>query len=109
MLRALPVLVSLVLALTVGACGAIVGDDCDNDGDCGAGLVCERSLPGGYCTVRDCVINGCPDEGICIPFDEYTSYCMAPCESAGDCRDGYVCVTDFGPHPFCNATEPGGS
>lgn len=96
---------ALLLALTVVGCGAVIGDDCSNDSDCGSGLVCERSLPGGYCTVQDCLINGCPEEGICIVFDEYTSYCMDPCEGADDCRTGYVCVDDFGAHPFCNPVE----
>ena len=100
-------LILLLLAAFAGAhgCAAIVGDDCDNDGDCGSGLVCERSLPGGYCTVRDCVINGCPDEGICIVFDAQTSFCMAPCNGGSDCRDTYVCEQDFGAHPFCSAVE----
>lgn len=34
---------------------------------------------------------------------------MQPCESNGDCRDGYRCVEDFGLYPFCNdarGTQP---
>lgn len=99
------VLFVLALPLYVPGCASVVGDDCAADSDCGTGLVCERSLPGGYCTVEDCLIDGCPDEGVCIEFDTFTSFCMDPCQGAGDCREGYVCVDDFGAHPFCNAVD----
>jgi len=97
-------LLALVVATAplAGACSAVVGDACETQTDCGASLFCERSMPEGYCTLADCHERGCPDEGVCIVFDPDTSYCMAPCESNGDCRDGYACVEDFGPHPFCN-------
>ena len=86
----------------VAGCSAIVGDACETRTDCGRTMFCEPSLPDGYCTIADCVHRDCPDEGVCVRFDDDTSYCMLACESNGDCRDGYRCVDDFGPHPFCN-------
>ena len=99
-------LISLVFALSVSllvvGCVKSVGDECGVDTDCGQSLVCEQSLPGGYCTRRNCVANGCPKDSVCISFDLDTHYCMRPCSGDGDCRSDYTCVTDFGLHPFCN-------
>lgn len=92
----------LAIAPALEACSAIVGDACEAQTDCGASMFCERSMPDGYCTLKNCVARGCPDEGVCIEFDPDTSYCMAPCEANGDCRDGYTCVEGFGVHAFCN-------
>ncbi|MCA9514444.1 MAG: hypothetical protein KC635_05840 [Myxococcales bacterium] len=91
-----------LLLLAAPACSNLVGDSCETSADCGSQMYCEQSLPDGYCTVRDCLDRTCPDEGICIRFTEDVSYCMAPCESKSDCRDGYRCVKDFGPHGFCD-------
>lgn len=99
MFRLALVVVALVSAQ---ACTALVGDPCEAQADCGASMFCERSMPDGYCTLKNCTDRQCPDEGVCIIFDADTSYCMASCEADGDCRDGYVCVDDFGQHPFCN-------
>lgn len=89
-----------LLMLTAG-CAAIVGDECVHDSDCGTGLLCDSSLPGGYCTRPGCEASGCSAEGLCVIFNEEISYCMKPCESGEDCRSSYKCVTDFGPFPFC--------
>jgi len=102
MSRARLLVLLVALAGPLNACSAIVGDACETQTDCGASMFCERSMPDGYCTLTNCVERGCPDEGVCIRFDADTSYCMAPCESKGDCRDGYTCVEGFGPHAFCN-------
>ena len=100
-------LVTLALAaLVLGTgCQAVVGDACEINTDCGTEMYCERSMPEGYCTVKSCEVIGCPDYGVCVSFDLDQSYCMDPCDVDTDCRDGYVCVTDFGPHPFCNAVD----
>lgn len=86
----------------LGACAPIVGDACETQSDCGRSLFCERSMPDGYCTLKNCEDEGCPDEGVCIRFSADVSWCMAPCSGNGDCRDGYTCVKDFGTHAFCN-------
>lgn len=92
----------LLVLLALSGCSATVGDACEAHSDCGATMFCERSLPGGYCTRKDCEVNGCPDGGVCIVFEYDVSYCMADCADNGDCRDGYECVKDFGAHAFCN-------
>jgi hypothetical protein len=96
-----PLFISLALFLGTG-CQAVVGDACEINTDCGTKMYCERSMPEGYCTITSCEVIGCPDFGVCVAFDLDTSFCMDPCEAATDCREGYTCVTDFGPHPFCN-------
>lgn len=98
----------LATAAALWACGATVGDACEVDADCGQRLVCEHTLPGGYCTLSDCALRGCPEEGVCIHFDAHTSYCMRPCDTGDACRDEYLCVGDFGPHGFCSAVEAPG-
>ena len=97
--------IALLSLSTVGGCASIVGDECTNDTDCGSGLVCDGSLPDGYCTRQNCDVDGCPDEGLCVLFDNDTSFCMRPCTASSDCRDSYQCVTDYGPHPFCAAKD----
>jgi len=100
----------LVAALASSACAPIVGDACDGQTDCGRQMFCELSMPGGYCTIRNCTARACPEQGVCIRFTADVSYCMQTCGSDLDCRAGYVCVMDFGPTPFCNdarGTPPG--
>jgi hypothetical protein len=96
-----PARVLICLVMLVSACTTTVGDACDLDSDCGTGLLCDGSLPGGYCTRPDCDIEGCPDTGLCVTFDLDAAYCMKPCEEALDCRPDYQCVTEYGSHPFC--------
>lgn len=112
-MRALLPLIALLLVLAPAApgCAPIVGDACEDSTDCGRTMFCELSLPDGYCTVEDCDTRDCPDDGVCIRFTEDVSWCMQPCDGNGDCRDGYTCVQDFGPHAFCNdarGTAPSG-
>ncbi len=95
---------ALVVLLLLGGCTALVGDACESDTDCGQALRCDQSQPGGYCTVTSCTVNECPEEAACIQFQDDSRYCMLRCEESSDCRDGYVCVADFGDSAFCNAT-----
>lgn len=97
----------LTALLFAPACAPIVGDACETSADCGRSLACERSMPGGYCTLKNCEDQGCPDEGVCIRFSSDVSWCMQPCSSNSECRDGYTCVKDFGRHPFCNDARGG--
>jgi len=90
-------------------CAAEVGDECSTNTDCGTELFCDSSMAGGYCTRSPCETNQCPEEAVCIRFDDNSTYCMKRCDSDGDCRGGYVCVREFGDAPFCNQvqyTEP---
>ena len=87
-------------ALAASGCSAIVGDACETSTDCGTSMYCETSLPSGYCTRRSYVNDGCPSVGGCVTFSPTVSR-VASCASDSDCRDGYRCVTDFGPHAYC--------
>lgn len=91
---------SAVFALcSLGACGPKFGDGCKNSTDCSVrnDRICDRSQPGGYCTIANCKPGDCGDDGVCVRFRPAeprlsTSYCMAKCGSTSDCdRDAYVC------------------
>ncbi len=93
----------LLAASLFSGCRTLVGDSCSTDADCGSGLYCERSLPGGYCTSRTCENRGCPDEALCVRFDLDTSFCMRACSQQDDCRADYLCDELSGPSGFCTA------
>jgi hypothetical protein len=89
-------------ALGLVACAPQVGNSCDTALDCSAqgSRLCDRTQPGGYCTIRGCESGTCPDEAVCVKFrpgDERLSltYCMRKCDGDGDCRrgDGYRCTS----------------
>lgn len=105
-------LLLLALAAVAAGCKPEIGDECQLSTDCSAAAdrLCDIAAPGGYCTVYNCEPNTCPeDESLCVEFGAQRSpaaecqsqqtpspyaraFCMATCESDGDCRDGYVCV-----------------
>jgi hypothetical protein len=84
----------------------IVSTDCSVQGD----RLCDTSQPGGYCTQLNCRGNDCFDEAACVLFNSAIpgclyddrsggygsrvarSFCMAQCETNGDCRGDYVCA-----------------
>jgi hypothetical protein len=84
----------------------IVSTDCSVQGD----RLCDTSQPGGYCTQLNCRGNDCFDEAACVLFNSAVpgclyddrsggygsrvarSFCMAQCETNGDCRGDYVCA-----------------
>ncbi len=99
------VLVAICLMVTTMGCVSIVGDSCTEDADCGTGLVCDASQPDGYCTRSSCKYDGCPDDGLCIAFNEDTSACVKPCLEDEDCRPEYMCVSVFGSHAFCGVSQ----
>lgn len=104
-------LVSSALA-ALAACTPEIGDSCKVSTDCSVrgDRLCDISQPGGYCTQLNCGGNGCADEASCVLFNSAVpgcgyddrsgpfgsrvarSFCMAKCESKGDCREGYVCA-----------------
>jgi hypothetical protein len=99
----------LVFSLLVGAwslgCSPEIGDACTSSSKCSAkgDRLCDSTQPDGYCTVFNCEPGGCPDEAICVAFNETScanvarsgritrTFCMAGCDDNGDCRDGYYC------------------
>jgi hypothetical protein len=97
------------LALLAG-CSPKIGDKCTVSTDCSiqGDRLCDPTQPGGYCTVFNCEPNKCPDEAVCVAFNEPScsspalsrrfqrTFCMLVCESNDDCRAGYTCVNTAG-------------
>lgn len=92
----------LASGLLLFGCAAEVGDECTTNTDCGTELFCDSSQVGGYCTRSPCSANECPEEAVCIQFDDNSTWCMKRCEGDGDCRSDYQCVADFGDSAFCS-------
>lgn len=70
-----------------------IGRACVADADCGDGLRCQTTAPGGYC-VMDCSSAAvCPEGTACspVPFSRIAGVCMLACASSADCRPDYVC------------------
>ncbi|MBM4352422.1 MAG: hypothetical protein FJ109_01280 [Deltaproteobacteria bacterium] len=102
--RTLPAVLLSALLLSVG-CTAAIGDDCSSDAQCPAGSYCDKTMPDGLCTIADCRPGKCPDESVCIEFDNGQSFCMAACNADGDCRDGWSCIKEIGLWPFCSVRK----
>lgn len=118
--------VALTVALVAGlfglACQPSIGDRCNISTDCSqrGDRLCDKSVDSvlqadgkfltsnGYCTIFNCVGNGCPDEAACVVFGgnvpgcgyvdrgisrSARSFCLKTCETDNDCRkeEGYVC------------------
>lgn len=110
--RAGPIAAGLAFLAGIAACTPEIGDKCQVSTDCSVrgDRLCDTSQPGGYCTQLNCGGGACADEASCVlfgsaipgcGFDDRSgpfgsrvarSFCMAKCESNGDCRDGYVCA-----------------
>jgi hypothetical protein len=96
----------LFSSVTLVGCGAEIGDDCSSSAECGQGRFCDRASRGGYCTVTPCIRNSCPENSVCVEFENEETYCMRVCGSTGDCdRSGYVCDKESGPTGFCRQSE----
>ena len=90
----------LICALAlVGGCAPKLGDECASAFECSANNTrfCDRTQPGGYCTIADCEPEGCGGEGWCVRFNPQEprlsrDWCMAKCSDNSDCdRNSYVC------------------
>ena len=117
------------------ACQPSIGDACVLSTDCSqrGDRLCDTSQVAGYCTIFNCVGNGCPDEGSCVVFGGQVpgclysdrsiartarSFCLKTCLLDKDCRGGYVCRDPRGPslqgiilddnqsRPVCVPKEP---
>ena len=94
-------LVVLAAFLAVG-CGSSIGDDCGNNSECPSGSFCDETMPGGLCTISPCRPGECPGSSVCVEFYNGETFCLAACEVSDDCRDGYDCISNVGPYPFCS-------
>jgi len=90
---------SLLAIVALTACNNHIGDACGSSVDCSptGELQCDRSQPGGYCTVFSCDADTCP-EGACVewqfvPSRTAETWCMKTCGPGTSCRRGeYSCV-----------------
>jgi hypothetical protein len=92
----------LVLALMAGAlaagCGHQIGDECTTAADCNPNGTrsCDRSQPGGYCTIQGCDETSCPSEAVCIRYFP-AQFLTEPCNPAAmpsECAADEVCLDD---------------
>lgn len=102
------------LLLVLASCRPKIGDDCTSSLDCSAqgDRLCDTSQPEGYCTIFSCEPDRCPEQAsVCVGFGlalapncenpdaadpswprfERT-FCLAPCDTDDDCREGYRCA-----------------
>lgn len=98
-----PLALSLLLAAASAVgCAPAIGDECETALDCSSqgSRQCDRTQPGGYCTIVGCERGTCPEDSVCVKFRPSleriaATYCMASCEHNNDCRDdeGYKCTS----------------
>lgn len=88
------------------ACAPTIGDACEDALQCSvnADRECDLTQPLGYCTLRGCDPDTCPDSAICVEWRydlprSSETWCMAQCKNDGDCRadDGYACMSESDP------------
>lgn len=81
----------LVTAGTLGACGKEIGDACNVSTDCSPNgdRICDppQNSPGGYCTVFACDYNTCPGDSSCVRFFT-SSFSNRKCNSTQECEQG---------------------
>ena len=101
------------LACVLVGCAPEIGDSCETSIDCSVNndRICDIAQSGGYCTVRACDPDTCPDEATCVEWrydPERTSvtYCMKRCSNDGDCRDRYTCVDQSSPKLLEDPGDP---
>ncbi len=86
-------------------CATEIGDECTSSAECGSGRICDRASKGGYCTITPCSPDSCPENSVCVEFENDESYCMGICDGSDDCRGGYTCDKTSAAHPFCVQTD----
>lgn len=90
-----------LFVLPLFACGndGTVGESCEDDEVCEAGLSCRRSYPGTFCA-QTCTAAGdtasCPQGTVCAQQLDEELVCSLTCESDDDCREGYACLAVAG-------------
>lgn len=82
------------------------GEACAGDDDCRGGTcIPDPRWPGGYCTTLDCnTQEDCArgeQDNRCLTGGQGYNFCVRMCDTADDCRDGYVCQPVGGGEGFC--------
>jgi len=90
-------LVAPLIVALLCACGDQIGDDCKTSADCSpdGDRICDRSMPGGYCTIEGCDRGTCPGEATCIrffPVSSLTTACCLTCDEP--CAPDQTCLSD---------------
>ena len=91
-MRNLPFLVMLIVAC--GSPPPNVGATCTATSGCDVGLMCNTTVPAGYCTTS-CTTSGstteCPEESVCDAIAGTAITCVKICKSSADCRSDQDC------------------
>ncbi len=87
----------LALLILLAACGddpLNVGATCTATAGCDDDLMCNTTVPGGYCTAA-CTTSGsteqCPDGAVCDTISGTAIACVQICKAADDCRADLDC------------------
>jgi len=85
--------VALAGALT--ACSKEIGDACIIDSDCDINGTrsCDTSMREGYCTIRGCDFDTCPEEATCVRFFS-GGFDNKPCDPTGPNQGSNDCDLD---------------
>ena len=88
---------AIILLLISSACGSDppnVGATCTATGGCDEALMCNTTIPGGYCTTS-CTTSGatdqCPEESVCDAVAGTALNCVKICKTGTDCRSDQDC------------------
>jgi hypothetical protein len=114
------VVLFLLFGVWIAGCAPKIGDACTSSAKCSykGDRLCDPTQPDGYCTVFNCEPGGCPDDAICVAFNETScanvarsgrilrTFCMAGCDDDGDCRSGYYCKEIGAGDPAMQITDP---
>jgi hypothetical protein len=91
-------LVLVMVTVFFAGCGAVVGDACTVNTECGPGVCIQASYaPGGVCTLKcEPLTSACPAGSACVSrlIDFETAGCLRTCQKDADCRTGYSCRPD---------------
>ena len=98
------------LAGSATGCEDEIGDSCKSNVDCAndGSRICDRSSPGGYCTIEGCNGGGCPNEAICVAFFP-TEFLTIPCDPLTEDAVCEACdpSSDEGCNAFCDPDPAG--
>ena len=93
-----------VLALLAAGCGKQIGDACIIATDCDPNGTrqCDVSAHEGYCTIRGCDYDTCPDSSVCVRF--FTGqFDNRPCDHTTEDLDGGT--NDCSPDELCDLND----